>query len=149
MVKSGIIEVAMFLKDPVPAERCKSDGGAYQEELKSGWSVKGIYNEACASEGHCPYHFGRDKEEGARYFMVFRITEGTANRVDLSGTTVVYLGDRPIQPLQRYLKRCGRGNLHKRYRYTRVWEVLGDLAVAFLGGGPDDAEGAGRGSTSR
>ena len=29
-------------------------------ELKSGWLLKGIYNEACAAEGYCPYYFGRD-----------------------------------------------------------------------------------------
>jgi hypothetical protein len=62
-------------------------------ELKPGWQLKGTYNEACASEGHCPYYFGRDKEGGCRYFMVFRIKEGKVNDVDLSGTTVIYMGD--------------------------------------------------------
>ncbi|MCL5736166.1 MAG: DUF1326 domain-containing protein [Actinobacteria bacterium] len=51
--------------------------------------MSGTYNEACASEGHCPYYFGRDKEGGCRYFMVFRITEGTADGVDLSGIAAV------------------------------------------------------------
>jgi len=65
------------------------------EQLKPGWQIKGIYNEACASEGHCPYYFGRDKEGGCRYFMAFRIKEGTVNNVDLSGITVGYREDCP------------------------------------------------------
>jgi hypothetical protein len=59
---------------------------------KSDWRVKGIYNEACAAEGHCPFYFGRDKEGGCRYFMVLRIQEGKVNEVDLSGITVMYCG---------------------------------------------------------
>ena len=58
----------------------------------SGWRVKGMYNEACAAEGHCPFYFGRDKEGGCQYFMVLRIQEGTANDIDLSGITVIYCG---------------------------------------------------------
>jgi hypothetical protein len=106
------------------------------EKLKSGWSVKGIYNEACASEGHCPYYFGRDKEGGCRYFMVFRITEGTANRVDLSGTTVVYLGDLPHSTFAEVLEKGAEGAIYINDTATPVQrEVLGDLAVTFLGGG--------------
>ena len=58
-------------------------------EHGSAWEIKGIYNEACASEGHCPYYFGRDKEGGCRYFMVFRITEGKVDDVDLAGITAI------------------------------------------------------------
>ncbi len=36
------------------------------------WQIKGIYNESCASQGHCPYYFGRPRDGGCRYFMVFR-----------------------------------------------------------------------------
>lgn len=62
-------------------------------ELSTGWTVTGTYNEACAAEGHCPYYFGRGVDGGCRYYMVFRIEEGTVNGVDLSGVTVVYNGD--------------------------------------------------------
>jgi hypothetical protein len=107
------------------------------EELKSGWSVKGIYNEACASEGHCPYYFGRDKEGGCRYFMVFRITEGTANGVDLSGTTVVYLGDLPHSTFAEVLEKGAEGAIYINDTATPAQrEVLDILAVKFLGGGP-------------
>ncbi len=57
--------------------------------------LRGMYYETCASEGHCPYYFGRDKEGGCRYFMVFRIVEGVVDEVDLSGVTAVYVGDLP------------------------------------------------------
>jgi hypothetical protein len=56
------------------------------------WSVKGIFNEACAAEGHCPFYFGRDKSGGCQYFMVLGIQEGKVNDVDLSGITVIYCG---------------------------------------------------------
>jgi len=62
------------------------------EKIKPGWFVKGVYNEACAAEGHCPFYFGRDKEGGCKYFMGLRIQEGKVNDVDLSGITVMYLG---------------------------------------------------------
>jgi hypothetical protein len=26
------------------------------------WSAKGVWYEACASEGHCSFYFGRDRE---------------------------------------------------------------------------------------
>ena len=41
--------------------------------IQPGWHLKGVYHEACASEGQCPDDFGRDKEGGCRYFMVFRV----------------------------------------------------------------------------
>jgi hypothetical protein len=62
------------------------------KNIKSGWFIKGIYNEACAAEGQCPFYFGRDKEGGCMYFMVIRILEGEVNGVDLSGVTVIYNG---------------------------------------------------------
>ncbi len=52
------------------------------KNIKSGWFIKGIYNEACAAEGQCPFYFGRDKEGGCMYFMVIRILEGKVNGVD-------------------------------------------------------------------
>ncbi len=67
-------------------------GGYAMKEIEPGWYVRGVYNEACAAEGHCPFYFGRDKEGGCSYFMVLRIQEGKVNDVDLSGITVMYLG---------------------------------------------------------
>ena len=67
-------------------------GAKAMEKIRPGWHVKGVYNEACAAEGHCPFYFERDKEGGCSYFMVLRIQEGKVNDVDLSGITVMYLG---------------------------------------------------------
>ena len=72
-------------------------------ELKSGWQTKGTYNESCASQGHCPYYFGRSRDGGCRYFMVFRIQEGKVNDVDLSGITVIYQGDLPHASFQEVM----------------------------------------------
>jgi hypothetical protein len=105
------------------------------EELKPGWQVKGIYNEACASEGHCPYYFGRDKEGGCRYFMVFRIQEGTMNDVDLSGTTVVYLGDLPHSTYAEVMEKGSEGAIYINDTATpEQRKVLDILAVNALGG---------------
>lgn len=81
-------------------------------ELRPGWELRGIYNEACASEGQCPYYFGRDKEGGCRYFMAFRITEGTVNDVDLSGITAVYLGDLPHATYAEVVERGSEGAIY-------------------------------------
>ncbi len=105
------------------------------EELQPGWQVKGIYNEACASEGHCPYYFGRDKEGGCRYFMVFRIQEGTVNDVDLSGTTVVYLGDLPHSTYAEVMEKGSEGAIYINDNATpEQRKVLDILAVNALGG---------------
>lgn len=105
------------------------------EELQPGWQVKGIYNEACASEGHCPYYFGRDKEGGCRYFMAFRIQEGTVNDVDLSGITVVYLGDLPHSTYAEVKEKGSEGAIYISDKATpEQRKVLDILVVTSLGG---------------
>jgi hypothetical protein len=105
------------------------------DELKPGWQIKGIYNEACASEGHCPYYFGRDKEGGCRYFMVFRIREGTVNDVDLSGITVVYLGDLPHSTYAEVMEKGSEGAIYISDHATpNQRKVLDILTVNALGG---------------
>jgi hypothetical protein len=106
------------------------------EELKPGWQIRGIYNEACASEGHCPYYFGRDKEGGCRYFMAFRIQGGKVNDVDLSGITVVYLGDLPHSTFAEVLEKGSEGAIYISDKATPVQrKVLDILTVKSLGGG--------------
>ena len=107
------------------------------EELGTGWQIKGIYNEACASEGHCPYYFGRDKEGGCRYFMTFRIQEGKVNDVDLAGITAVYLGDLPHSTFAEVLEKGSEGAIYISDNATpEQRKVLDVLAVKSLGGGP-------------
>ncbi len=106
------------------------------EKLKPGWQVRGVYNEACASEGHCPYYFGRDKEGGCRYFMAFRIKEGTVNGVNLSGITAVYLGDLPHSTFAEVLEKGSEGAIYISDSATpEQRKVLDVLAVQSLGGG--------------
>ena len=105
------------------------------EELKPGWEVRGIYNEACASEGHCPYYFGRNKEGGCRYFMVFRIQQGTVNGVDLSGIAVMYLGDLPHATFEEVMSKGSDGGIYVSENATAEQRnILDALVVKSIGG---------------
>jgi hypothetical protein len=105
-------------------------------DLEPGWRVNGVYNEACASEGHCPYYFGRDKEGGCRYFMVFRIKEGTANNIDVSDITLIYVGDLPHSTFAEVLEEGSEGGIYVSDTATpEQRKVLDILAVKSLGGG--------------
>ncbi len=105
------------------------------DALESGWKIKGIYNEACASEGHCPYYFGRDKEGGCRYFMVFRIMEGKVNDVDLSGITAVYVGDLPHATFAEVQEKGSEGAVYISDNTSPDQRrILDKLTVEALGG---------------
>jgi hypothetical protein len=100
-----------------------------------GWQIKGVYHETCASEGHCPYYFGRDKEGGCRYFMVFRITEGVVGGVDLAGITAVYLGDLPYPTFAEVTSKGSHGAAYISDTATpEQRSILDTLAVDALGG---------------
>ncbi len=104
-------------------------------EQKPAWMVKGVYHETCASEGHCPYYFGRDKEGGCRYFMVFRITEGWAGDVDLSGIVTIYMGDLPYSTYAEVAEMGSEGAVYIDDRATADQRaVLDSLALQALGG---------------
>jgi len=103
-------------------------------ELKPGWQLKGMYNEACASEGPCPYYFGRDKEGGCRYFMVFRIMEGKVNDVDLSGITILYMGDILHSTFKELMDDGSEGGIYISDNATlQQREILDTLAVINIG----------------
>ena len=105
------------------------------DALESGWELKGVYNEACASEGHCPYYFGRDKEGGCRYFMVFRIMEGIVNDVDLSGVAAVYVGDLPYATYAEVHEKGSEGAIYISDDTTpEQRKILDILTVNSLGG---------------
>jgi len=99
------------------------------EELKPGWQVKGIYNEACAAEGACPYYFGRDRVGGCRYFMVFRIREGKVNDVDLSGITVIYMGDIPHPTFEELMSMGSEGGIYINDNATPEQRKILDILV--------------------
>ncbi len=99
------------------------------------WEIRGTYHETCASEGHCPYYFGRDKEGGCRYFMVFRITEGKVGDVDLAGINAVYIGDLPHSTYAEVLTKGSEGAVYiSDSANPRQREILDTLAVQALGG---------------
>ena len=104
-------------------------------EIKPGWQIKGIYNEACASQGQCPYYFGRSRDGGCRYFMVFRIKEGGVNDVDLSGIAAIYQGDLPHATFQEVMERGSNGGIYISDNATPEQRaVLDTFAVNSLGG---------------
>jgi len=103
-------------------------------ELQPGWQVKGVYNEACASEGACPYYFGRGRIGGCRYFMVFRLHEGKVNGVDLSGITIIYVGDIPHPSFEELLEFGSEGGIYISDNATpQQREILDVLAVNGMG----------------
>jgi hypothetical protein len=109
-------------------------GGKSMGELKPGWQIKGTYNESCASQGHCPYYFGRPRDGGCRYFMVFRIQDGKVNDVDLSGITVIYQGDLPHANFQEVLERGSNGGVYVSDNATpEQRKVLDTFVVSSLG----------------
>jgi len=104
-------------------------------ELKPGWLLKGVYNEACAAEGYCPYYFGRDRIGGCRYFMAFRIQQGSVNDVDLSGITILYMGDIPHPSFKELLERGSEGGIYiSDNATTDQREILDVLARNAIGG---------------
>jgi hypothetical protein len=105
------------------------------KELEPNWLIKGLYNEACASEGQCPYYFGRDKEGGCRYFMAFRIREGMVNGVNLSGVTAVYVGDLPHSAYAEVMEKGSEGAVYISDSATPDQrEIMDIIAVQALGG---------------
>jgi|APFre7841882724_1041349.scaffolds.fasta_scaffold12310_2 hypothetical protein len=103
-------------------------------ELKQGWRIKGVYNEACAAEGACPFYFGRGVAGGCRYFMVFRIQEGKVNNVDLSGITVIYMGDIPHPSFEELLNLGSEGGIYVSDNATpEQREVLDALVIQSIG----------------
>ena len=104
-------------------------------ETSSPTVIKGTYHETCASEGHCPYYFGRDKEGGCRYFMVFRLTEGVVEGVDLSGLVAVYIGDLPHSTYAEVAEKGSEGVIYLSDAASPEQRaVLDRLAVRSLGG---------------
>lgn len=104
-------------------------------EIKKGWQVKGTYNESCAAEGHCPFYFGRPVQNGCRYYMVFRISEGKVNDVDLSGITIIYNGDIPHSTVEELMELGSEGGIYISDNATpEQREVLDAFAVQETGG---------------
>jgi len=61
--------------------------------IQPGWQLRGVWYEACASEGHCPLYFGRDMASPCRSFAVYDIKEGQINGVDIAGIRIISVAD--------------------------------------------------------
>jgi hypothetical protein len=105
------------------------ENGALLEGIQAGWHLRGTCHEACAFEGHCPYCFGRDKEGGCWYLMVFRIEEGQANGVNLTGTVVLYAGDLPHSTYAEVAAKGSEGGIYVGAAATPEQREVLDLLV--------------------
>lgn len=105
-------------------------------QLQEGWKVEGVFNDACASEGFCPYYMGRDVQGGCPHFWVFRIRNGKVNGIDLGNTTCMYIGDTAKHSsFQDLLQNGSEGEIYISDTAAREQrEVLDALALRSLGG---------------
>lgn len=105
------------------------------QELATGWTVTGTYNEACAAEGHCPLYFGRGVDGGCRYYMVFRLEEGAVNGVDMSGITVVYNGDIKYSTFPEFMENGSEAGIYVSDNATEEQRtILDTLVLKSIGG---------------
>ncbi|NHJ19379.1 MAG: DUF1326 domain-containing protein [Candidatus Lokiarchaeota archaeon] len=76
------------------------------------WSTKGKWYEACASEGHCSFYFGRDRETPCKSFQLFQINEGKIGEVDISGVLAINVVDLFSNKAADVLTKGGEGGLY-------------------------------------
>jgi len=76
------------------------------------WSAKGIWYEACASEGHCSYYFGRDRETPCKSFQLFQYNEGKIGDVDISGVMAIHVVDLYSNKAADVLSKGGEGGVY-------------------------------------
>jgi hypothetical protein len=76
------------------------------------WRTKGKWYEACASEGHCSFYFGRDRETPCKSFQLFQIDEGKIGEVDISGVLAINVVDLFSNKAADVLTKGGEGGLY-------------------------------------
>ncbi len=76
------------------------------------WMAKGVWYEACASEGHCSFYFGRDREEPCKSFQCFQFQEGKIGEVDISGVLAINVVDLFSNKAADVLSKGGEGGLY-------------------------------------
>ncbi len=76
------------------------------------WNTKGIWYEACASEGHCSFYFGRDRETSCKSFQLFQIDEGKIGEVDVSGVLAINVVDLYSNKAADVLAKGGEGGVY-------------------------------------
>jgi len=81
-----------------------------KERIK--WDMKGLWYEACASEGHCSYYFGRDRETPCKSFQLFQYEEGNIGEVDVSGILAINVVDLYSNKASDLLTKGGEGGVY-------------------------------------
>lgn len=76
------------------------------------WSTKGVWYEACASEGHCSFYFGRDREEPCKSFQLFQFDEGKIGDVDISGVLAINVVDLYSNKAMDVMTKGGEGGVY-------------------------------------
>ena len=76
------------------------------------WNTKGNWYEACASEGHCSYYFGRDREEPCKSFQLFQFEEGKLGEVDISGVLAINVVDLYSNKVAELMVKGGEGGVY-------------------------------------
>jgi len=79
---------------------------------KISWNTKGIWYEGCASEGHCSYYFGRDRETPCKSFQLFQYKEGKIGDVDMSGVMAIHAVDLYSNKAADVLTKGGEGGVY-------------------------------------
>ncbi|HEA71033.1 hypothetical protein LCGC14_1390510 [marine sediment metagenome] len=76
------------------------------------WNMKGVWYETCASEGHCSYYFGRDRETPCKSFQLFQYEEGKIGEVDISGVLAINVVDLYSNKAADLLTKGGEGGVY-------------------------------------
>jgi len=76
------------------------------------WNTKGVWYEACASEGLCSFYFGRDRETSCKSFQLFQIDEGKIGEVDISGVLAINVVDLYSNKAADVLSKGGEGGVY-------------------------------------
>lgn len=83
-----------------------------KSKVRVSWNMKGVWYEACASEGHCSFYFGRDRDEPCKSFQLFKIEEGKIGDVDISGVLAINVVDIYSNKAAELLAKGGEGGLY-------------------------------------
>ena len=76
------------------------------------WRMKGVWHEACASEGHCSFYFGRDRETPCKSFQLYQIEEGKIGDVDIGGVLAIHVVDLYSNKAADVLTKGGEGGVY-------------------------------------
>jgi len=83
-----------------------------QTKERIDWSIKGVWYEACAAEGHCSMYFGRNMESPCKSFQLFQIIEGKFQDVDVGGVLAINVVDLFSPKAADLMAKGGEGGIY-------------------------------------